>query len=40
MKTFQTTLKNALGITGLLIAGYMVVSSLPDIRRYIRMTRM
>ncbi|MGA9565168.1 MAG: hypothetical protein WBS19_06575 [Candidatus Korobacteraceae bacterium] len=40
MKTFQTTLKNALGLTGLLIAGYMVVTSLPDIRRYIRISRM
>jgi hypothetical protein len=40
MKTFQTAVKNVLGITGLLIAGYMVATSLPDIRRYIRMTRM
>ncbi|MFZ1133993.1 MAG: hypothetical protein WAN69_03550 [Candidatus Korobacteraceae bacterium] len=40
MKTFQTTLKNALGLTGLLIAGYIVVTSLPDIRRYIRISRM
>jgi uncharacterized protein DUF6893 len=40
VKTFQTTLKNALGVTGLVIAGYMIVTSLPDIRRYIRMIRM
>ncbi len=40
MKTFQATLKNALGLTGLLIAGYIVVTSLPDIRRYIRISRM
>ena len=40
MKKIQTVLKNAVRITGLLVAGYMLVTSLPDIRRYIRISRM
>jgi hypothetical protein len=40
VKKIQTVLKNAVRITGLLVAGYMLVTSLPDIRRYIRISRM
>ena len=40
MKTFQSALKGALGVTGVLVAGYFLVTSLPDIRRYIRISRM
>ena len=36
----QTLVKNVLSITALLVAGYMFVTSLPDIRRYIRISRM
>ena len=39
-KKVQAVFKDALGITGLLVAGYMFMSSLPDIRRYIRISRM
>jgi hypothetical protein len=38
-KTYAAIAK-AMGITGLLIAGYMFVVSLPDIRRYIRISTM
>ena len=40
VKNVQSVLKNALGITGLLVAGYVLVASLPDIRRYVRISRM
>jgi len=40
VKKVQTVLKNAVGMTGLLVAGYMLVTSLPDLRRYIRISRM
>ena len=40
MKRMDGALRNALSITGLLVAGYVFVSTLPDIRRYIRMVRM
>jgi hypothetical protein len=40
VKTTHTALKNVIGIAGLLIAGYVFVNSLSDIRRYIRIVRM
>jgi len=33
-------LKNAAGVAGVLLAGYVIVTSLPDLRRYIKITRM
>jgi Family of unknown function (DUF6893) len=40
VKTAQSIFKNALGITGVVIAGYMLVTAIPDIVRYIRISRM
>jgi len=40
VKKVQAVLKNAVDMTGLLVAGYMLVTSLPDLRRYIRISRM
>jgi hypothetical protein len=40
VKKLQGALKTAAGITGLLFAGYVIVTSLPDIRRYIRISMM
>lgn len=40
MKRLQTALTNAIGITGLLFAGYVLVRSIPDIRRYLKISTM
>ena len=34
------SLQYALGVAGILVAGYFLVAALPDIRRYIRISRM
>jgi len=38
-KTFVVT-RNILGVAGLLLAGYVLVTSLPDLGRYIKISRM
>ena len=38
-KTFLTA-RNIMGIAGLLVAGYLVLTSLPDMGRYIKMSNM
>ena len=40
MKQNHSTLSQVLMITGLLFAGYVLVTSLPEIRRYIRISTM
>ena len=38
-KTFIAA-RNIIGIAGLLLAGYVIVTSLPDMGRYIKMSQM
>ena len=38
-KTFVAT-RNIIGVAGLLLAGYVLVTSLPDLGRYIKISRM
>ena len=38
-KTFVVT-RNIVGVAGLLLAGYVLVTSLPDLGRYIKISRM
>lgn len=38
-KTFVVT-RNILGVAGLLLAGYVLVTSLPDLGRYVKISRM
>jgi hypothetical protein len=38
-KTLVVT-RNVLGIAGLLFAGYVIATSLPDLGRYIKISRM
>jgi hypothetical protein len=40
VKQNRSILGQVLKITGLLFAGYVLVTSLPDIRRYIRISTM
>jgi hypothetical protein len=40
VKRLQFALRNALGVAAALFAGYVVVSSIPDLRCYIKMMRM
>ncbi len=40
VKRVRFALRNALGVTGILLAGYAFVTSLPDVIRYIKITRM
>lgn len=40
VKRVQVALRNALGVAAALLAGYVVVSSIPDLRRYIKIMRM
>lgn len=39
MKTV-TVLRNVVGSAGLVLMGYMILRSLPDLRRYIRISTM
>jgi hypothetical protein len=38
-KTFIAA-RNIIGVVGLLLVGYVIVSSIPDMGRYIRISRM
>lgn len=38
-KTFVTA-RNIIGVAGLLLAGYVIISSIPDMGRYIKISRM
>ena len=40
MKRIRFALRNTLGVTGILLAGYAFVTSLPNVIRYIKITRM
>ncbi len=40
MKTSRFTLRNAMGVAGILFAGYVIVNSLSDLRRYIKISMM
>ncbi|MGB8768251.1 MAG: hypothetical protein WCC92_01445 [Candidatus Korobacteraceae bacterium] len=40
MKKKLSTLTNVVGVATLLVAGYVVITSLPDLRRYIKMSMM
>jgi hypothetical protein len=39
-KRARSVWTNVVGITGLLLAGYVILSSLPDVRHYARIARM
>ncbi len=38
-KTFVMA-RNVIGVAGLLLAGYVLITSLPDFRRYVRISTM
>jgi hypothetical protein len=38
-KTFRVA-RNIMGVAGLLVVGYLVLTSLPDLGRYIKMSNM
>ncbi len=40
MKKTFINLRNIVGIAGLLVAGYLIVTSLPDMGRYIKISNM
>ena len=40
MKKTLITARNVMGIAGLLLAGYLILTSVPDLGRYIRMSKM
>ncbi len=40
VKNKKSTARRLLGIAGLLVAGYVVVTSLPDMVRYIKISTM
>ena len=40
MKKTINTVTNVVGVTALLLAGYAFLKSLPDLRRYIRISTM
>jgi hypothetical protein len=39
MRTFRN-IRNVVGIAGLLLGGYIIVRSIPDVARYIRISTM
>jgi len=40
MKKTLLAITNALGVAALMYAGYLVIQSIPEVRRYIRITTM
>jgi len=40
MQRTVATITNVFGIAALLLVGYVVVTSIPDVKRYIRMSMM
>jgi len=38
-KTFITA-RNIIGVAGLILAGYVIISSIPDLGRYIKISQM
>jgi hypothetical protein len=38
-KTFITA-RNIIGVAGLILAGYVIISSIPDVGRYIKISQM